>query len=170
MPKMQIPLDSSNDHAMALGKLMGHFAILESQLQMVMATLLGIDQFRAAIVFQSFISLRAKVDMITRLSYVFLNDSPERAELIKLLDESGKANTIRNDHAHATWAAGDPGALTRISGSLPNNPKHRIKPFKAFTASDIQKDVETIATLSAKIQHFVIEKLLQMPISRQPLV
>lgn len=171
MPKkFQVPMDSSPDHAAAIGRMVAQWAMLEWLITDILRMLLDTDQYRAKIIFQNFVSFRAKLTLVERLVYAFVSDTPERNELLGLTEVAGTLNTDRNKLVHATWAAGKSGNLTLIPGSLPWNPSKHRKPTEPMTAQNIQDVADKIGELTLKIQNFLYlgdaEKLV---IAQRPL-
>jgi hypothetical protein len=84
-----------------IGRVIRASANMESQLWMILGTLLGTDQFRSRIVVASMPNLTQKISLIERLSKSYL--PPEKAEnLNKLLGRVKKLSKRRNMLAHET--------------------------------------------------------------------
>ena len=110
-----IPLDDAPEHAAALGRLLGHWAILESQLQTIMQLLLGIDQFKGRFLWHEFTSTNAKIRMLQRLNHHFTAERFKN-DLSTLLESAQSLNSKRNSFVHAVWA-GDKDRLARFESS-----------------------------------------------------
>lgn len=54
MSATQIPLDLKPEIAQAIGRLVGHWAIVESHIEMLFSVMLDLGQFRARLIFQNF--------------------------------------------------------------------------------------------------------------------
>lgn len=147
--KTEIPLDRNADIAAALGRLLGHFGVVELQLVGLLGLLLGINQPRASLVYQSFISVNAKLLLMQQLAGDFVADGVLKEELQSLIEDVVRLNKRRNKYIHATWAAGDDFAsLAR----MPNSRERRAS--EIVTAARIQKDVDAAAALSAQLLDF----------------
>jgi hypothetical protein len=64
----QIPLDNAPRHAQAIGRLVGHWAIVENHLVLLFGYLASLDHIKAQLIYQNFVSQSAKIDMIRRLA------------------------------------------------------------------------------------------------------
>jgi len=170
MRKIQIPLDSAPEHAAALGRMLGHWAIVEHSLSDVLGALLGIEQSRQQMLFNTFIGLSSKLGLIERLIYSYVIDSPEKEKLLKLVEKASKYNSARNSYVHATWAAGSSGALTKIDTRVPTNKKSRIRPFEEITPANIDAFVQELSLLSGAFQEFQINDFQKIQISVRPLL
>ena len=157
MSKTQVPMDFNPEFASELGRLVAHWAVVESCLTSILAMLLGIqDQVRGQFVFMSFVSLKSKLDLIERLTETFLVESPEKSQLVALLKESARLNKLRNDNVHAQWGPSvNKGALSRWPSSLPGNFKKQLfKDTEEMTVQDIRDVVEQIAELTSAFVEF----------------
>jgi hypothetical protein len=162
MPKTQVPMDFNNEFATELGRLVAHWAVVESCLTRVLAMLLGIqDQVRGQFVFMSFVSLKSKLELIERLAETFLVESLEKAQLVTLLKESSRLNKLRNDNVHAQWGPSvNKGALSRWPSSLPGNFKKQLfKDTEEITVQDIRDVVEQIAELTSAFVAFEFDSV-----------
>lgn len=154
--KIYMALDYSPDHAAALGRLLGHWAILETKLTHLLELLLGVDQYKARFIYQEFVSAKSKITLLQRLNHHFTQDELCKKEINKLLIKASKLNSKRNAFIHARWGIGaaivDVGKLSRISTMLPRDYKKYHGEVDNFTSQDIQYIAEEIATLSLSFQ------------------
>ena len=148
--KVTIPLDSEPGIAAALGRLIGHWAICENELENVLGHLLHIDPERARYVWEAFIGFSAKNELIMKLNYHFTTDKTQKDALHGLLKQAGKLNDIRNSHIHAIWAAGGKEKLTRFKKTR-SGYTVALQEFVTFTEQDILNDVEKISVLSGAL-------------------
>lgn len=167
--KIQTPLDSAPAHAIALGRMLGHWAILEHCLSDVLGGLLGIEQSRQQLLFNTFIGLSGKIQLIERLIYSYAIDGDEKTFLLDLVEKASQLNTMRNSFVHSTWAAGAPETLTKFDMRVPSNKKHRFRPVEEIKVQDIESFVEELSVLSAEFQEFQFDVFPRMQISLHPL-
>ena len=145
--KVQIPLDTNPEIAAALGRFVGHFAMVEQCLIGILGRLLGVNQPRAQIVYAKFISLTTKLGLMQELAEHFVADGTLKDELVSLLAKATKLNKRRNTYIHSAWAAGNnASSLARLNAD-------RRAP-EIVTAARIQQDVDEVAELSARFQDF----------------
>lgn len=148
--KVSIPLDTHPEHAAALGRLLGHWAFLETQLMGVLQALLYTSQRKSKFVWQEFNSARGKIELAQRLNFHFTGDASLKDDLDKLLAQAQSLNGMRNNYIHALWV--DPGGsdntLERMSNSLEGNYKKEDKKWVPLTPENIQDDVAKLAVLS----------------------
>lgn len=151
--KATIPLDAEPEIAAALGRLIGHWAICEHEIEGILGYLLRIDDHRARYVWEAFIGFSAKNELVMKLNHHFTDDKSQKDSLHKLLKQANKLNDIRNNHIHAIWAAGGKKKLTRLKKTRsPYTVEH--SEFTTFTGQDILNDVEQISVLSAALQEW----------------
>ena len=167
--KLQIPLDSNHEFAAALGRLLGHWAIVEHELTDILGILLRVNQPRAQMIFMTFISFKAKLQLIERLIHNFVGASPEKNRLLSLIRSAGNLNDERNGFIHATWGVGNTNdSLTRFPNTLQGNTKNAFRATDDLTPQDIQKVVDTIASLSGELQHFRFHDAAKLVIHQVP--
>lgn len=150
------PLDDHPDHAAALGRLVGHWALLEFNLMAVLRLLLGVNQQKSKFIYQEFISATSKIKLLQRLNHHSNTDGSKKQKLKELLDRADKLNKHRNYFIHALWIGTDQPdfPLLRIKNSLPGDFKKPHNPPEAFSAQDIQDVVVKIAELSVSLQEW----------------
>ena len=172
MGKTEISLDSAPDHSIALGRMLGHWAVVESMLSDVLGDLLGIEQSRQHMLFNTFISIQSKIELIQRLIYSYVIDSPEKEQLLELIQKAIRYNSIRNSFVHSAWGWVDPkrtDTLMKIDRRVPNNEKSRIRPYEQITASTIDAFVSELSELSSAFVKFQVDGFPKIQISVQPL-
>ena len=157
--RMGIPLDSRPEHAAALGRMLGHWAMLEHLLVGTLSLALNIRYSRGKVVWQEFASLRGKLTLIKRLNWA-KKDDPLKKELDEMLVEATKLNEIRNAYIHALWVE-DGGTFTtptlrRMRNTSPPNYKKLFRDTEIISVQDIENDVIKIAELSAKFADWQI--------------
>lgn len=148
--KLHIPLDQAPEHAAALGRLLGHWAILEIHLTILMQRLFQLSPQKANLIFNEIVSLRAKLKLLKRVNHHFTIDETLKKEIHDLLVSAEELNGERNKFIHAGWA-GNPQDMVRIENSLPVNYKRLTRKYMKFTPKDIQNFVEDIAKLSGSL-------------------
>lgn len=152
-----IPLDDHPDHAAALGRLLGHWAILEFQLELTMNYLLGGEYKKSSFVYKEFINTRQKITLLRRLNHHFNDDKDKKEKLRNLLERASELNSKRNQYVHAIWGAGlDKNKLMLIRNDLPQNIKKSTHGAFEVTVDDIQGVVEDISKLSHDLQMEVL--------------
>lgn len=151
--KITIPLDAEAGIAAALGRLIGHWAICEHELENVLGNLLRVDPHRARYVWEAFIGFAAKNELVMKLNHQFTTDKAQKELLHGLLKQANKLNDIRNNHIHAIWAAGGKQKLTRLRKTR-SGYTVALPEFATFTEQDILNDVEKISVLSAALQEW----------------
>ncbi len=149
-------LDYSPDHAAALGRLLGHWGVLETHLTRMMEYLLKVDHHRADFVYKEFTATKTKITLLLRLNHHFIQDKLLKEEIKELLIKAKNLNKERNAFVHARWGGGAYGAndnkIYRINIGAPFDYKELYNPMYKFTPQDIQKVVEDIAKLSLSFQ------------------
>lgn len=166
MSRTVIPLDYSPDHAAAIGRLLGHWAILESHLEFLLGMLLNIDLYRASFIYQEFVSTNSKIILLRRLNHFFVIDQELKNKLDKLLNQTRILNEKRNAFVHAIWASGPDNKINRMRTTMPGNHKKRFRASEEFTPQDIQNIVEEIAELSASLLQLITRNPITL--TRQP--
>jgi hypothetical protein len=154
--KITLPLDTSIEHAAALGRLLGHWAYLESQLIDVLQVLLATDDVRAKLTWQQFISAHGKIDLMQRLNVQTIRVAKRRDSLNALLGEAQRLNSERNKFVHALWtirlsSSPGPRVLMRVLNTQPGNHALIERASEPFTAADIQKVTDEVSALSSKV-------------------
>jgi hypothetical protein len=140
------------DHALALGRMLGHWGELESCLMLITKFLLKTDyDEKAYFVYKEFTSLRAKINLLKKLNQWFPPDKPIKDEIDNLLSDVEFYNDMRNSFIHARWVskAGygvTSNKLMRISFSSGNLKRPNKRP-KYFTPQNIQGFGEEVARL-----------------------
>ena len=160
MGRTQIPLDSEPEVAAAIGRLVGHWGVLEDQFADLLGLLLRIDGWRSRMVFNTFPSLAQKLNLIERLLHAFAEENEAR-ELAIGFCERGKAYAdIRNKYVHATWGGGE-GEFAAIPKPLPSNPIHQSAFLRANEPQGIQSAVDKVSELSGEISDFLMSQRLR---------
>src|SRR4030042_1782210 len=104
--KYYMVLDDYQDHATALGLMLGHWGELETHLMRMLEFLfqVGNDHVthqKTDFVYKEFVSLTSKITLLERLNRWFiLNDKPLNERIKKLLSEVRRLNTERNKYVH----------------------------------------------------------------------
>lgn len=170
MKKATIPLDSSPEHAAALGRLIGHWAIVEFSLSDIFQKLSGTPKRnKASLILESIVSVKTRLDIIERLIQHFVADCKLKTELEALMTETRDLNSERNAIVHAAWTGGSGGILKRIRTGVPYNPKIRSHKTKDFSAEDIQDVVDRIASLAQRLIDYDVYQIARLPIQATPL-
>ncbi len=169
MTKTQIPLDNAPKHAEGLGRMLGHWAIIERCLSSVLGTLLGIEQSREHMLFNTFISIASKIKLIERLIHSYVIDSSEKDTLLELVKTAETFNTKRNSFVHSTWGAGSNDTLIKIDSRVPGSNKKRVRPAEVITSESIDDFVLELAVLSAKFNSFAFDGFPKLQISVKPI-
>jgi hypothetical protein len=152
---IKIPLDARPRFAAALGRLVGHWGVLESNLILLFQILMGTDQFRAAMVFNTFPAVGQKIQLLERLTHSFLEDDDEKRKVLEFLKRAKSLMDVRNGYVHAIYGYSAPPELCWRSISLPSSSEKRLKKAKIITYRDIQNDCDKIAKLSGDITNFL---------------
>lgn len=153
--KIHIALDNAPEHAAALGRLLGHWAMLEKILTGLMQYLLQVKPTIAAMIYDEFVSSQSKIRLMKRINYHFTSDNKLKDEINSLLSIASRLNSERNKFIHASWASGS-SELVRFESILPKNHKKAWKLPMKFTPQDIQDVVEEIAELSVSLGNLLI--------------
>ena len=161
MVKFPLPIDNSPELAAALGRLMAHWADLESWLTHLLQVLLNVDNMKARFIYQEFNSTRGKIALLQRINYFFTLDEKLKGDIDELLRKVNKLNETRNKFVHARWVGDVPQHIMRLETSLPGYKQYK-KPMKKFTPQDVQKVVEDISELSQSLQNLIFP-LLEVP-------
>ena len=148
MSKTQVPMENIDSLANALGVFLSQWAVLENILSLLLGSLISVNQQATQIIFRSSFSLRSKLEMMERLTYISSIDEKQKEEITYCLGEVAKLNKRRNLYVHATWAAGKTDeTLTLIPGSLHGNTKKIWKEFGEIASKDIEKDTDEIRAI-----------------------
>jgi hypothetical protein len=151
-------LDDSPEHAAALGRLIGHWAMLETKLMQLMEKLLGIDHNKSDLVYKEFVSTISKIKLLKRLNYHFTKDDLLKCKINELLISAEHFNSKRNEFVHARWDAraykDDSDELIKISTMPPGYTKIS-RPIERITPKNIQDITEDIAKLSLSFQEML---------------
>lgn len=169
MRKTQIPLDNAAKHAEDLGQMLGHWAMIERCLSRVLGTLLGIEQSREHMLFNTFISIASKIKLIERLIHSYVIDSSEKETLLELVKTAETYNTRRNSFVHSTWGAGSNDTLIKIDSRVPGNKKNRLRPMEEITSENIDDFVLELSVLSEKFNRFAFDGFTKLRISVNPI-
>ena len=141
-------MDLSPKHARALGRLTAHWAYFESELESLLGILLRDHAGLSSVILRSFNGASTKIDLLVRVNKA--RNNPYQAQINETLQEAARLNSERDKHVHGLWQieAESKGKLTRLSG----HKKSAWYPnAKAFSAKEIQSDVEAIAELSLRL-------------------
>lgn len=147
--KASIPLDTHPEHAAALGRFLGHWAFLESQMVGVMQCLFHTSQAKATFVWQKFISAKAKIELAKKINFHCMQDATLKNELNDFLKRALDLNEIRNKYVHAIWGDdpnGNSNILIRFT-STGNQEKAEML-HESFTPVAIEDDAVKLAVLS----------------------
>jgi chorismate mutase len=161
--KLHIPIDDAPEHAAALGRLLGHWAILERLLIHIMQWLLDTNWYKAMLVYQEFNSTRGKIVLLRRLNHHFNRNEPIRNKIDKHLDQALKLNTKRNAFIHSLWGVKTENSLARLKTISPPDHKKIENTIEQFTPQDIQNVVEEISKLSQSLLDLINQALAVLP-------
>lgn len=156
--RVYIALDDSPEHAAALGRMLGHWGLLEYFLARLMGFVLDIDRLKADIIFKEIVSFKAKLNLLRRFNHHSTKNQLLKKEIDTLLSTAEGLNKKRNSFIHASWS-GDSNNLYRSENSLEGSYKKMHKPLLRFTAQDIENVVEDIAILSASLDDLLFRLL-----------
>jgi hypothetical protein len=151
--RVSIPLDNLPEYAAALGRLLGHWAMLESLLMGTLGRALRVDHGLARLLWHEFISTRGKITLLQRLNHS-MGDNELKSELGRILEEAQKLNTMRNAYIHAIWVVNAKGEVERHSHTAPGDYKKVFKDNQVITVADIEKDVLRISKLSGDLLYW----------------
>jgi hypothetical protein len=145
-------------HLQRIGDITVSFAMLESQLQKLVATLLGAGQFVGEAVTAE-LSFRALRGLIVSL-HLEKNGEDENWERLELLIKRAAAiEELRNGITHSVWAAGvDADSITRIKLTAKDRKGRQIK-FETVTAEQLAAlaaDIKLLAYDFMKYDVFII--------------
>lgn len=141
------------DHALALGRMLGHWGELEACLMLMTKFLLGTDyDEKAYFVYKEFYAIKNKIKLLIRLNNNFTNNETDKDDIDILLSKADKLNDRRNAFIHARWnpqvGYGEvSNKLMRISLGPGKLPQPNKKP-KYFTPQNIQGFGADIAKLA----------------------
>ena len=138
----------SPEHAQALGNLMAEWAIAEDALASCLQWLLNMEHEPSVTLYQSFVSTRAKIDLLIRLNRDLTQEAADKQEIADFLKEAVSLNAMRNAYVHAKWTRNDnhPGELQRISQTLPQANDKRTEYERVWlSAKQIVEDVARVA-------------------------
>lgn len=146
-------LEDDSEFSAALGLIMGYWALVENALTILMGALLRLDEDRAKLVFMSFNSMRTKLDLMQRLTYIYIDECELREKVSEVLKRAVELNIERNKFVHAVWAvrSGDEGMFLRMEGSLQGSKTAPYKAAKRHTTADVRSVVAAMANLEADV-------------------
>jgi len=162
--KYHMVLDDYPEHATALGRMLGHWGLFETQLMRMMEFLFQaqgdkVNHFKTDFVYKEFVSLRSKITLLERLNRWFVQEEPLKEAIKKLLSETRRINKERNNYVHARWGSGPYGdtsnRLMRISLASPSNINELYNPLKRVTPHDIQNFSADIVKHSLSFQELL---------------
>jgi hypothetical protein len=147
--KYYMVLDDYPEHAAALGRLLGHWAALETCLMTIMSFIIEVDDIISYFIYNEFVNTKSKIILIQRINNFLNKDDKLKEDIAPLLSSAFTLNRIRNDFVHAYWKKDDtdPTKLIRINYSFPAKLHKLQKPQERFTSKDIQDVGEKIAKL-----------------------
>jgi hypothetical protein len=167
--KTQIPLDTAPHFAAALGRLTGHWAMVEFELSNILAGLLGVGRDRAALVYQTFFSVPQKLELMQRLVRLFVDPSAEREALSALLEQASDLNGKHNSFIHSAWGVGrTEDSLSQVSSSLPRKPDALRRAMRDVPVAEVNQVVDRMAVLSAELQWFSFDSFSKLTIRCDP--
>lgn len=164
-----VPMDSNDAFAAALGKLVARWGMLESELIGVLGWLLGVEQTRATLVFNTFAGIGQKLQLIERLANIYLEDQAAIAKITKLMHRALELNTQRNNFVHAAWGADTPPAMKLISSVLSNKRDRRYGKFGSITLDDMKNTGDEVSRFAEELLRFRIGDAAKIRVSPQPL-
>jgi hypothetical protein len=162
-------IDDRDDIAAALGRLVARWGILEGELISLLEILLGVDQFRAAMVFNAFPALGQKLQLLERLTHTFVDDEAANHKIVDFLHRANSLMAERNQYVHAVWGYDDPPALILFPSIAPNNKTKRLRESQRITAEDdLQSAADKVAALAGEIQEFVRRDCAALQVRHRP--
>ena len=150
--KLTIPLDANDALAVALGRLLGHWAVCEHELMGVLSVALGIEIDKARFIWQAFQSATGKIELLQKVNLHFTKDPARQDALNALLKIASGLNSERNGFVHALWAD-TVGGTMRIKTAKTRVAK-RYSDAQPITAAHVQVVVDNIARLSASLNRW----------------
>lgn len=162
--------DPQEDLYREVGRLIGHWNVVELWLTFILQALLQTDQHRAQMIYKEFSAFSTKIRLIQRLSTSYLADTKERAKLAALLDDSLGAVKVRNKYAHALWASNeDRSEFSLIQWTAPGGTNVRLHPDTPVNLKVLAEEIQRIGGLKLRLKEFVLNILPTMAISDKPL-
>lgn len=157
------------DHAFALGLMLGHCGELETSLMGITEYLFqaqgdSVNHFKTDFLYKEFFNIRSKIRLLKRLNNFFVRDETIKDKIDKFLSDADDINNERNRYVHARWRS-DAGygetsnQLVRISLGPPNKITDVYKPSDLITSQDIFDFSAKIVKLSQEIEDLLIQVL-----------
>jgi hypothetical protein len=159
---------ASRANLMALiGQLVFSSSNNESLLIYILMILLQTDEASAAIVFSTLNTTRARLDLVSRLAKIKVNDRETRSALDQLIKDFNDTNQVRNEFLHAMYTVDDHGAITHTqimrlvmkSGKISFGQQHAIDQKRldgiVKTCSDLRSLNRRIWELLPRLQEAV---------------
>ena len=163
--KYYMVLDDYQDHATALGLMLGHWGELETHLMRMTEYLFkvphdNVNHFKTDFLYKEFFNIRSKIKLLKRLNNFFVHDENLKDKIKELLSNTEKLNDERNRYVHARWISkagyGETSnQLSRISLGPPNNINDLYKPMEDITSQDINDFSAKIVELSLSFQELL---------------
>lgn len=133
----------------AIGSLSCAWSNNESMFIYLIMLLLGTDEARAAIVYSTLNTTRARLDLVHRLSRIRVKDKDLRDQIDALIDGFAAANKLRNELIHATYATDERGNIAHTNSMRIVESKGKLSfgDAKPFDESRMQQIIDAVADL-----------------------
>jgi hypothetical protein len=152
-PPVQIPLDFNPEMGRAIGLVTGHWTALEDSLCILMATLLGVDQARAEVVFYTSTNHKYRRDVLRALNDLVVVDQETRKLINELLKDVADLSTERNELSHHAFLAGPNRSTLTQRGVKPATKQGvQVKPVTAETILGLARRIAATHARLARLQ------------------
>lgn len=142
-PGVVLPLESRPDIAAAVGTIVALFSVIEDHVPNLLTFVTGMDGYDALAVAGTIRGFKNRLEIFDNIGKMKDEGSWERVILSHYRGLFEQANTIRNKYAHATYAGGDDGNLTLLTGV-----RGRNRASQKLTIESITKDIEALRQIS----------------------
>ncbi len=127
---------------------------MEDSLCILMATLLGVDQARAEVIFYTSANHKCRRDVLRALNDRFMRDERTRKLITGLLKEVADLSTERNELSHHAFLAG-PNRTTLTQRGIKPATKNgvQVKPVTAETILGLARRIAATHARLAQLQN-----------------
>ena len=155
---MDLILPLSEEHLTAIGRVTAYFSLLESNGNILIADLLGLQSSNDVISVTAHMMFSGKIQLIKTLASTRFDDNKELKELLEItINNMEDANTKRNKIVHANWYYHS--SQNNESGTLRRKARGKLKTeMEKFTPDQINDIAILITNTIRNIQQFLLKK------------
>ena len=152
MAFLKIPFDTHTQYAALLGRLVGHWAVAEQELTFHFANVLGVERSRGKLVWDSFIALPPKIELMERICHQEGVATEYQQGLMPLLTEARSCNGQRTKFVHAVYGEVDGKDIVLMSNALERDTRKTHKPQEQLSVEGVEAVIRRISQLTLALQ------------------